>query len=49
MIEFKYPEQRAEFEAYIQANEIPESRIWHDGEWMRIKPEGEENAQIADQ
>ena len=41
MIEFKYPEKRAEFEQYVLDNSIPESRIWHDGEWMRILPEGE--------
>lgn len=41
MIEFKYPEQKIEFEQYVVDHAIPEHRIWHDGEYIRIMPEDE--------
>ncbi len=39
MISFKYPEQAEELLAYVIEHGVPEHRIWHDGEYMRIMPE----------
>lgn len=34
MIEFKYPEEKTQFEQYLSENSIPETRLWFDG--MRV-------------